>query len=773
MNDVLTANAVWTWTWTGGPLAGTVQPLIGNQIELYPDRDSRLPLIKLWHTPVGFVVQIAGKKVMRDGVRADVLLLQPGDCLRTKEFEAVIDWSPIEANPACFATPWSPETDCVADGLTGENSSAAEVATSDELDKAYTELEQPLPDRSTEGNEDSEALGENRTLAREQQSTGANHLQDALQALESIKQQLLAAPLGMSSAVFESLDDIARRLDLTAELIKELAMTTEKATSDSAAPTAQAEKNDAPDQLKKILKRLEVESVDISDLVELKANKSISDADLLQINPIYLVSTPPAASEDRDETLTEASSQPTPKLDAIDDSKDVRAEQLETLNNEPSNEIPVVADPEPPESIPELQQFRESETDTVEAFPESSRGSETENLPFAEDETETTDAATSDELDFERQRPEMHSAMDSPADAMNSLAKDSRVDIVDYSHVDYSHEAVGQIMDYPGDTAMPVEDFAYGLNDTSYPKDLVAPTEPATEHYPGDFSSSYSHHMMHTPHHEEVIESRSNVTVEVALANLNIINEDGSATAEESFNEEHLAFQRQASVDEAPPSTEPIVGLSTAAYLSSILQEESQKEQPLPEETPVVDESPVVNDATCEYDSDDGINAYMNQLFSRLRGDKAPAQTPASQAKKKEVVEPTFAETPTKNVQPLVPLKEEEFVPQKTAPELQKDMNAMRRLANESTRAALSTFNEQRKKAMANARIGMMFGLFGFSVTMLLVSRSLGDIFNLIGISALIAAAGTSVWHYLELKKFKQLEQQADLAAPQANSENL
>lgn len=771
MNDALPANAVWTWTWTGGPLAGTVQPLIGNQIELYPDRESRLPLIKLWHTPAGFVVQIAGKKVMRDGVCADVLLLQPGDCLRTKEFAAVIDCSPIEAESASFAPSWNLEPDCVLDDSAAETNSFEKVATSDELDEASAELEQPSPARSPEGVEDSGALDQIPTDTRETQSTGSTHFHDALQALESIKRQLLAAPQGMSTAVVESLDDITRRLDSTAELIKKLAESAEEVASDSSPPNAQAEQHDAPDQLKRILKRLEEESVDITDLVQLKANKSISDAELLQINPINLTMPPPAATEDTEdgvEVSPETLSQPIPVVVAIGDSSDVSGEQLESLNNVPRQESLVAADPEQVESGPELQQFGESEADAAVASPELGRASETENSPLAEYEAEITNATTRNDGNVERMTSEMHSASDSPTDTMDSVVEDACVDIVDYSRFEAE-----QPTDYVGDSTMPRQEFAYGLSDTSYPNDFFAPLEPATAHYSADIDSfPPSDHMMNSPYQGEVIERDSNVPVEVALANLNLIDESGSATAEVARLAEQVEFQGQPTLNEFPSSTEQTSGLSTAAYLSSVLQAESQDDRPLQEETPIVDQSPVANYATYEHDSDDGINDYMNQLFTRLRGGKAPMQTPASPEKKKEVVEPATAATPSEDHPPIVPLKEEEFVPQKSAPELQKDMNAMRRLANESTRAALSTFNEQRLKALANARIGAIFGLIGFAATMLLISRGFGDMFNLVGISALIAAAGTAVWHYLELKKFKQLLQETDTVAALTNSDN-
>ena len=155
--------------------------------------------------------------------------------------------------------------------------------------------------------------------------------------------------------------------------------------------------------------------------------------------------------------------------------------------------------------------------------------------------------------------------------------------------------------------------------------------------------------------------------------------------------------------------------------------------QPEPVQTP---EAPVADESQA---GGEDVQDYMNSLLQRLNGGEAPAPAPTpkasqpaadqTQAVVEEKVEPA---TP---VVPLEPLNAENFVPSASAPERTKDLAAMRKLANASSRNAVQRSNQKRKKVMSNNLLIMAIaGVIGAILTAFLSSQT-GDGYYLLAIA--------------------------------------
>ena len=125
-------------------------------------------------------------------------------------------------------------------------------------------------------------------------------------------------------------------------------------------------------------------------------------------------------------------------------------------------------------------------------------------------------------------------------------------------------------------------------------------------------------------------------------------------------------------------------------------------------------------------DEEESIEAYMSRLMKRVRGDAVANAFTVQQTAAEPVVEftpeqPTIA-VPVASVELAAPLlSPEEFLPRKSAPEQSSDLAAMRELAVNSARQAISRSSQQRfkKKSVgttlgACAFVGLSVALFGW-----------------------------------------------------------
>lgn len=202
----------------------------------------------------------------------------------------------------------------------------------------------------------------------------------------------------------------------------------------------------------------------------------------------------------------------------------------------------------------------------------------------------------------------------------------------------------------------------------------------------------------------------------------------------------------------SPPQTAAPIGLSTAVYLKDLkLDEPPVAARPAPVPAAVPSSSPAV-----EPDVED----YMQQLLGRLRGGpKAPAASspaPASasplpgqvQPSAGRPVQPTVPlDQPAQSAPqeppppaPVEPLKPEEFVPRAAAPEKNVNLDALRQIANESTRTALDVFVENQKKALYVAQLAGVGGGVTGTALFALLAPGLGWPFYLLAAVCLAGA---------------------------------
>ena len=194
-----------------------------------------------------------------------------------------------------------------------------------------------------------------------------------------------------------------------------------------------------------------------------------------------------------------------------------------------------------------------------------------------------------------------------------------------------------------------------------------------------------------------------------------------------------------------------MAGMATAAFLKDLnLEDEfSAPIQPAPmgpsavsnqtaSPAPVpaaVQESIKVESAAQGGDVDD----YMKGLMNRLRGGShsAPSQ-PASQSAQSQAANASTAKTeakPTAPEQPkveVIPLKDGEFVPLSEAPGIHLDIDALRDLANQSTRSAINVFAKHQKKTLYATQLAAVCGGVMGAVVFGALASSLGSMFYIL-----------------------------------------
>lgn len=198
-----------------------------------------------------------------------------------------------------------------------------------------------------------------------------------------------------------------------------------------------------------------------------------------------------------------------------------------------------------------------------------------------------------------------------------------------------------------------------------------------------------------------------------------------------------------------PSSGGYTVGLSTARFLDASLLDESSpvpvNPVPVPQSkasgavppaTPAAIAPPATHPAA---DNDSSVADYMSQLMQRVKGG-------SSQPSAKSAVSNQNTTPPKENVEPAlpnlndVPLTSEEYVPKKQAPERKADMSSLRKLANDSTRVAITSFAERQYQTRRKINFAGIASPLLSAVPMFVMSQGFGDLWSLCG----VAAAGAS-----------------------------
>ena len=190
------------------------------------------------------------------------------------------------------------------------------------------------------------------------------------------------------------------------------------------------------------------------------------------------------------------------------------------------------------------------------------------------------------------------------------------------------------------------------------------------------------------------------------------------------------------------------VGLSTARFLDANSLDEPCT--PLVSERPVSPASMPVADSAAQpvvdkQESDSCVTDYMSQLMDRIRGGVSPAKTSVVAATKAMPLsaESTVGQPTVLKPQDAVmeaPLTQEEFIPRKQAPEKLTDMNSLRKIANDSTRNAISSYAAKQKKSLNSSSLVCVGVSLAASVALCLLSQKLGDIVSIGAIGAVAFA---------------------------------
>ena len=190
------------------------------------------------------------------------------------------------------------------------------------------------------------------------------------------------------------------------------------------------------------------------------------------------------------------------------------------------------------------------------------------------------------------------------------------------------------------------------------------------------------------------------------------------------------------------------VGLSTARFLDANLLDESvtpvvpeQHVSPASKPVPVSVAQAVVD----KHESDSCVTDYMSQLMDRIRGGASQAKNPAVASTKPRPISAESTDTGPAVLKPQdavmeAPLTQAEFIPKKQAPEKLTDMNSLRKIANDSTRNAISSYAAKQKKSLNSSSLVCVGVSFAASVVLYLMSHKLGDIMSIGSIGAIAFA---------------------------------
>ena len=206
------------------------------------------------------------------------------------------------------------------------------------------------------------------------------------------------------------------------------------------------------------------------------------------------------------------------------------------------------------------------------------------------------------------------------------------------------------------------------------------------------------------------------------------------------------------------PEEEPKPSLGDKAPVSFIDQyagsfDDEEYEEPAAPVEPVLPPMPEsqpepINDSG-EEDHEGSIENYMAQLMQRMQGGPpgvAKVQTPVSTSAKpaSKPQQPAVKKEP-KVEEPVDVLDPSEYKPRSCAPEQTSNLAAMRDLANQSARSAISTSTQRMRWTYAGARFGMALFFFGIGAVMLFMTQS---IFSPLLLGSLVTVIGGGVLCY-------------------------
>ena len=95
--------------------------------------------------------------------------------------------------------------------------------------------------------------------------------------------------------------------------------------------------------------------------------------------------------------------------------------------------------------------------------------------------------------------------------------------------------------------------------------------------------------------------------------------------------------------------------------------------------------------ASAEAGDEESIEAYMDRLLKRVRGETPPGAAESSRGALLLPASPVSAGEPASNPPATAPARKGGFLPRSAAPELSADMSAMRELANDAARSAIES----------------------------------------------------------------------------------
>ena len=198
-------------------------------------------------------------------------------------------------------------------------------------------------------------------------------------------------------------------------------------------------------------------------------------------------------------------------------------------------------------------------------------------------------------------------------------------------------------------------------------------------------------------------------------------------------------------VDKDESSSEP-ESLESGSLLQSMMADESSdapsQEASMPTEMPtqMPAEMPANESAGS---SDVSVQEYMSQLFGRLRGDEDEPIEELREPEHKAALPKPVEEAP---VVPAVPVSDEtaplspaEYVPQHQAPTT--NIDALRKLANETTREAVSISVKKKTRSMKSLYLGLAVGSAIVGSMMFFTSKSGFNMMSLLSLGLIGAAA--------------------------------
>ncbi len=255
-------------------------------------------------------------------------------------------------------------------------------------------------------------------------------------------------------------------------------------------------------------------------------------------------------------------------------------------------------------------------------------------------------------------------------------------------------------------------------------------------------------------------------SVDQLASRANLDDENPFSASEEP---DDIAFR--SAEDSAPQSTAEIlarmghaVDADAAIGVGATPSDDSQASQQVDQESPAWNPagSEPTGDSSSAEDADDAsIEEYMSHLLKRVRGDddgyvpvpreETPVEQPSLAADQNPLVANGFGDAEIEDDK----LRPDQFVPRRSAPEETSNLAAMRELANNSARSAISVSDKKRGRVVAKDRLAIAFAAALIGIVMLALSESF---YTLTTPAALGLLAFSVVWGFRAVTFRKQKE---------------